>query len=322
MLVLGLQGSPRKKGNTDILLSKFLNQAEAAGAETITVNVPKKNIHPCIGCGNCERKGICSIQDDDMSNDMFSLLRRADAVVVASPIYFYSVTAQMKCLIDRSQTLWSRKYRLKLSDPRSGHRLGFLLSVGATKGANLFEGVQLTAKYFFDAIDAEYAGSITYRRIEERGDIEKLPEVENDVNKMIDQFIRPLVSRKKILFACRENACQSQMAAAFASYMAGDRIDAFSGGSTPAESINPGAVDVMGEKGIDTTFAVPRSIEAAVLQTAPDIIVTMGCGESCPVVPGAKVIDWDLPDPAGESIECMRNVRDKIEKNIKELLDI
>ncbi len=183
MFVLGLQGSPRKKGNTNFLLSSFMSEVQTRGAETQIINVCEKNIKPCIGCGNCEKKGFCSIKDDDMTNEIFALLRRADVVVIATPIYFYNATAQMKLLIDRTQTLWARKYKLGLTDPGRPDRKGILLSVGATKGKNLFEGMILTAKYFFDAIGADYFGDLKYWRIEDFGDMKKHETVLHDIKK-------------------------------------------------------------------------------------------------------------------------------------------
>lgn len=321
MFVLGLQGSPRKKGNTNYLLKTFMNEAEKLGARTHVIEVAKKNIIPCKGCFSCEKNGYCVTKNDDMNPGIFALLREADAIVMASPIYFYNVTAQLKALIDRSQTLWSRKYRFKLEDPGSKMRRGFLLSLGATKGKNLFEGVYLTAKYFFDAVAASYEGSLTYRRIEHAGDMAKHPTVLNDVKEAVNGLLLSFLRRKKILIACRENACRSQMAAAFAQYFAGDKIEVLSAGSEPAAKINPDMVKVMQEKGIDMAFRSTRSLNEAISESQPDIIVTMGCGEECPLVPGAKTLDWDLPDPAGKSIEFMREVRDEIENRVKGLVN-
>ena len=319
MLVLGLMGSPRKKGNTDFLLSSFMNEVENAGVGTRVIEVAKKKIMPCMEYSVCEKKGTCPI-DDDM-NEIYSLFREADIIVLATPIFFYNAPAQTKALIDRSQTLWARKYRLKLTDPGYKTRKGFLLALGATKGNNLFEGIKLTTKYFFDATSASFEGSLTYRKMENRDDMEKHPSVAGDVKEAADNILRPYLTRKKILFACRENACRSQMASAFARYIAGDKIDALNGGSTPVDAINPLMVEVMQEKGIDMGFRRPKSIEQAISKDKPDIVITMGCGEDCPFVPGAKTENWDLPDPAGKSIEFMRNVRDEIEKKVIELKD-
>ncbi len=320
MFVLGLQGSPRKKGNTNYLLSAFLDEAKKRGAETLAIHVPDKHIKPCIGCTNCEKKGVCSIKDDDMTKEIFALLRRADVVVVATPIYFYNATAQLKALIDRSQTLWSRKYKLGLTDPGRQDRKGILLAVGATRGKNLFEGMILTAKYFFDAIGADFHGKLTYRRIEDFGDMKKHETVMADIKKEVDR-LEPMIKRRKILFACRENACRSQMAKAFARYFAGGKIDALSAGTRPAENINPIMEEVMRESGIDVAFQKPRSIDDLVAQTTPEMVITMGCGEECPIISGVQYEEWDLSDPAGKPIEFMRNVRDEIENRVKHLID-
>ena len=267
-----------------------------------------------------KKKGLCVITDDEMTSDIYPLIRDADVVVAATPIYFYSATAQLKALIDRSQTLWSRKYRFKLADPKSKNRLGVLLSVGATKGENLFAGLELTMKYFCDAIDADYSGNLTYRQIEKKEDLANSPLVFTETRDMVNRLLTPLSSRKKVLFACRENACRSQMAAAFAQYLGGDKIDAFSGGTSPANNVNSVMAGSMQEKGIDMAFRTPRTLETVISNTKPDIIVTMGCGEQCPFVPGAEKIDWDIPDPAGKPEDFMRHVRDEIDQKVKELI--
>lgn len=320
MFVLGLQGSPRKKGNTNYLLTTFMKEAEKKGARTHIIQAAKKNIKPCIGCGFCEKKGFCVTQDDDMKPEIYPLLREADVIVLASPVYFYNVTAQIKALIDRSQALWSRKYKLGLNDPAGNYRRGFLLSLGATKGKNLFEGVHLTAKYFFDATAASYEGSLTYWRMEDPDDLAKHPAVQQEVKEAVNELLSPLLARQKILFACRENACRSQMAAAFAQSLAGEEIEASSAGSEPAAEINPEMAAVMQEKGVDMAYRRTRFLEKAVSASPPDMIVTMGCKEACPLVPGAEMLDWDLPDPAGKPLDFMRQVRDEIEKRVKDLV--
>jgi arsenate reductase len=321
MMILGFQGSPRKKGNTNYLLSLFMNEAENLGAQTRIIEVAQKNIVSCIGCGYCEKKGYCITKDDDMTNEIYPLLREADVVVLAAPIYFYNVPAQLKALIDRTQTLWSRKYKLNLTDPARHYRRGFLLAQGATKGKNLFEGVDLTAKYFFDAVGARFNGSLTYRHIEYTGDMEKHPTVHKDVTASVKELLAPLLGRKKILFACRENACRSQMAAAFAQHIAGDNIEAASAGSEPAEKINLDMIKAMAEKGIDMGFRKTRFLDQAASDMQPDMIIAMGCGEACPFIPGMQRLDWDLPDPAGKPMDVMRNVRDEIETRVKALVN-
>ncbi len=319
MLVLGFQGSPRKKGNTSFLLSTFMQAVEKLGAQTRIIEVAQKNIIPCKEYVVCEKKGYCPI-DDDIKVEIYPLIRQAEVVVLASPIFFYNMTAQLKAVVDRCQTFWARKYKLKLTDPAKKTKRGFFLSVGATKGKNLFEGLQLTAQYFFDAIDARFEGSLTYRGIEGPKDMAKHPNVLEDVEKAVAELIKPLLGRKKILFACRENACRSQMASAFAQYLAGEKFEVLNGGSEPADKINPDMIKVMHEKGIDMAFRSPQSIDAAISNNSPEVIVTMGCGEECPFVPGAQMLDWDLPDPAGKPLDFMRQVRDEIENRVKNLI--
>lgn len=320
MKILGLQGSPRKKGNTRYLLDAFMEAAASRGAVTQTVQVVDINVTPCTGCSVCEKKGRCVIKDDDMPASMYPMLREADIIVMGTPIYFYNAPARMKAFIDRTQALWSRKYKLGLTDPKRSFRKGYLLSVGATKGKNLFEGMDLTAKYFFDAVGAEYTGSLVYRLIENPGDMAAHPTVSQDVQKAVDDVLQPLLDRKKVLFVCRENACRSQMAAAFASSLGGLKIDAVSAGSAPVQTINETMTTAMAEIGCDMMYRSPRSLEAALAEFRPDIMVTMGCDENCPYIPGVTRLDWDLPDPAGKSIEVMRNVRDQVKSHVEQLI--
>jgi multimeric flavodoxin WrbA len=320
MLVFGLEGSPRKKGNTRFLLSAFMAEAEKRGAETQVVHAHDMPVSPCIECGVCEKKGVCSI-DDKMQKEIYPLLRRAEVVVLASPIFFYNITAQLKAPVDRSQTLWSCRYRLKLNDPLYKTRKGLLLSVGATKGKSLFEGTHLTARYFFDAISAKYAGGLTYWQIEGPDDMEKHPTFRQEIEEMADGLLNPLVKRKKVLFAGRENRCGSQMAAAFAQYHAGDRIEALTAGSVPAEKVLPAMQEAMAEKGVDMGFRFPRSIEAVVSHDKPDVVVAMGCGDPCGGAAAATRIDWELPDPKDGGIDAVRSFRDDIEKKVLDLVD-
>lgn len=318
MLVLGLQGSPRKKGNTEFLLSLFLEEARKHGAQTHVVNACQQHIEPCREFTTCEKKGFCPIRDD-MDPVIYPLLRKADVVVPASPVFFYNVTAQLKALIDRSQTLWARYYRLKLTDPKRAMRRGFMLCQGATKGKNLFLGVDLTAKYFFDAVGARYSGSLYYWQVEHRGDMERHPSVREDVAAAVADLLKPFSGRRKILFAGGRNAARSQMAAAFAQMLGGERVDARSCGDRPAEKVDPLMETVMAEKGIDMGFRVPESMETALAAGPPEMIVATGCGR-IPAAPGAERIDWDLPDPEGLDVGGMRSLRDEIERRVSELI--
>lgn len=319
MLVLGLQGSPRPEGNTAHLLSAFMDEAKRLGAEVTTLNAAEMDIRPCRECNACRKDGRCVIRDDMQA--VYPLLRRADLVAVASPIFFYGVTASLKALIDRSQTLWNSVYVRGLSDPGRGVRRGVFLSVGATRGDRLFEGSQLTAKYFFDAVGAVDFGSLCYRGIEHIGDIDGHPTALMDAAEFARKAAEKLLGRRRVLFLCRENACRSQMAWAFARKDAGHLIEPISAGDTPAKEVNPMMIEAMSDVGIDMSYLEPRSIDRALSAGEPELIVSMGCMDACPVVPGAEVMDWGIEDPAGKPLSFMKKTRDEIRRRVGELVE-
>ena len=122
-----------------------------------------------------------------------------------------------------------------------------------------------------------------------------------------------------VLFLCVHNAGRSQMALGWFAALAGDRARAFSGGSEPAAALNPAAVAAMAEVGIDISRARPQRWTDALLRQT-DVVVTMGCGDTCPVVPGVRYEDWPLDDPAGQGIDEVRPIRDEIERRVRDLL--
>lgn len=126
--------------------------------------------------------------------------------------------------------------------------------------------------------------------------------------------------RPTVLLLCVHNAGRSQMAAGWLRHLAGDRVRVLSGGSAPAEGLNPAAVEVMREVGIDLSSEQPKRWTREALE-ASDVVVTMGCGDECPVVPGTRYLDWALDDPAGRPVDDVRRVRDDIEQRVRALLD-
>ena len=127
------------------------------------------------------------------------------------------------------------------------------------------------------------------------------------------------LDRPAVLFLCVHNAGRSQMAAGWLRHLAGDRIDVFSGGSDPGSEINPAAVEAMAEIGIDIAREHPKSWTSEIARVA-DVIVSMGCGDACPVLPGKRYEDWELTDPAGQPIEVVRAVRDDIRTRVESLI--
>ncbi len=127
-------------------------------------------------------------------------------------------------------------------------------------------------------------------------------------------------TKPSVLFVCVHNAGRSQMAAGFLTHLAGDRVEVRYAGSTPADRVNPVAVQAMQEVGIDISDQTPKVLTAEAVQ-ASDVCITMGCGDACPVFPGKRYLDWQLDDPAGQGIDAVRPIRDEIEKRVRALIE-
>ncbi|WP_054816784.1 arsenate reductase ArsC [Nocardia arizonensis] len=128
-----------------------------------------------------------------------------------------------------------------------------------------------------------------------------------------------MASKPSVLFVCVHNAGRSQMAAGFLTHLAGDEIEVRSAGSAPADSLNPAAVAAMDELGIDITAQFPKVLTYDAVETS-DVVITMGCGDTCPVLPGVSYRDWELDDPAGRGVEAVRPIRDEIRTRVEALI--
>jgi len=170
--LLGIMGSPRIGSNTDLLLDQALEGARTAGAQVEKIAVARMKIAPCAEDYGCLTDGNCVIRDD--MDGVYPRLLGSDAVVVASPIFFYGITSQLKALIDRCQALWIRKHVLKQPPPDST-RKGAFIGVGATRGEKLFEGSIMTIKYFFQTIGVEYDDELLVRGVDQMGEIREHP---------------------------------------------------------------------------------------------------------------------------------------------------
>jgi arsenate reductase len=129
-----------------------------------------------------------------------------------------------------------------------------------------------------------------------------------------------MTTKPAVLFLCTHNAGRSQMAMGFFKHLAGKQAGVYSGGSQPADGVNPAAVAAMAEKGIDIATEQPRLWTMEMLE-AVDVVITMGCGDSCPVLPGRRYEEWVLPDPAGQPLDAVRPIRDLIEQRVRKLLE-
>ena len=170
--VLGIAGSPRRGGNTEILLDRALEGAASKGAETEKIVLSELQIAPCLNCDDCLLAGECSIRDQ--MDLVYVKLREADRLILASPIFFLSVSAQAKAMIDRCQALWATKYILHRPISLKKRR-GLFIAVGHWKGEKNFSCAITVVRAFFVTLDIKYEGNLLIGGIEKKGEILKHP---------------------------------------------------------------------------------------------------------------------------------------------------
>ncbi|HNR12682.1 MAG TPA: flavodoxin family protein [Thermodesulfobacteriota bacterium] len=174
--ILAIYGSPRRKGNTSLLLKEAVAGAIAAGAQVDEIILRDLTMAPCLEIYGCKKDGRCVIQDDFQR--VYELIESCDGFMLASPIFFYTVSAHTKIFMDRCQSFWVKRYWIdkETSEARTYGRKGIFIAAGGTKGKRLFEGAQLTARYFYDALDAELWRSLLYPGLEEQGAVQNHPQ--------------------------------------------------------------------------------------------------------------------------------------------------
>ena len=174
--IVAIYGSPRRQGNTATLLKKAIEGARDSGAEVEEIVLRDLKISPCLEIYGCMQAGECAIKDD------FQIVRdkilASQGLILASPVFFYTVSSHTKILMDRFQSLWVKKYWVDKTpkDQQIIKRKGLFISVGATKGKKLFDGMLLSVKYFFDVLDMELWKTLLYRQLDFQDDILKHPE--------------------------------------------------------------------------------------------------------------------------------------------------
>jgi multimeric flavodoxin WrbA len=176
MHILIILGSPRQNGNSETLaqaVAAGIRQHPDATLEFIRLN--DLRITPCQGCGGCNKTSTCVI-DDDMT-PLYAKVDACDHLILASPIYFYGLSAQCKAFIDRFQARWARKYLANIRFRIDDRRKGFLLATAATEGKKVFDGALLTTRTFLDAIDLELGDSLLVRGVDQRGAMNKRNEI-------------------------------------------------------------------------------------------------------------------------------------------------
>ncbi len=174
--ILAIYGSPRRKGNTSELLKRSVQGATESGAQIEEIFLRDLKISPCLEIYGCKKTGRCVINDD--FQNVYDKILSSHGIILASPIFFYMVSAHTKILMDRCQSLWVKKYWLKNTpiENTNNTKKGLFISAGATKGKRLFDGALLGVRYFFDAIDVDLWKSLLYRGLDLEGDVLNHPD--------------------------------------------------------------------------------------------------------------------------------------------------
>lgn len=192
--IVAIYGSPRRKGNTATLLKKAIEGARDSGADVEEIVLRDLKISPCLEIYGCLQAGECAIKDD------FQLVRdkilNAQGLFLASPVFFYTVSAHTKMLMDRFQSLWVKKYWVDKTpeDQQTVKRKGLFISAGATKGKKLFDGMLLSVRYFFDVLDMELWKALLYRQLDFQEDILKHPEYLEEAYTAGKDFVKAINS--------------------------------------------------------------------------------------------------------------------------------
>ncbi len=196
MRVLGISTSPRKNGNSDLLLRRALEGAASNGANVEYVHLADLTIGPCTECNACYTTGKCAVQDDYQK--LMSEILEADRLIFATPIFFSGVCAQAKMLIDRAQCLWARKYVLKQPPPADRQtQHAMVIVVGGSKSKKQFGSVKLTMKYYFDALGFDYAFNLFVSRVDALEDIKSHTSAMDEVFRLGSELASDTLSPAK-----------------------------------------------------------------------------------------------------------------------------
>jgi multimeric flavodoxin WrbA len=196
--IVAVYGSPRRKGNTATLLKKAVEGASEGGAQVEEIVLRDLKMSPCLEIYGCNKAGECRLKDDFQKARDHILA--SQGLMLASPVFFYTVSAHTKILMDRFQSLWVKKYWVEQTrkDQPKLHRKGLFISAGATQGKKLFDGILLSLRYFFDVIDMELWKALLYRGLDYEGDVLKFPQYLDEAYQTGKQFAETIGNESKI----------------------------------------------------------------------------------------------------------------------------
>ena len=195
--MLVISSSPRKDGNSDLLAKEALRGAIESGAVAEYVRVVDLKISPCRSCGHCEEKGVCAISDD--FPPLMKKMLESDALVFATPIYFMAVSAWGKMVIDRCQTLWARKYVLKMPNRAEPEKAwaAVCIAVGGTRSVKMFDSIRLTMKYFYDVLDINLFEEVFFNQLDHKGAVKEHPEALREAYEKTKSVILKLKEKRR-----------------------------------------------------------------------------------------------------------------------------
>jgi hypothetical protein len=187
--ITAFMGSPRRGGNTDILLAEAVRAVEAAGVSVTVFRAAEMNVSGCTNCGGCDSTGVCVIEDD--MSEVYAAIRESSRFIVASPVFFFGLPAQMKCVVDRCQALWCEKYLLGRPIPEGGAgRRGLLIMPGGMKKDAGFNCAGMSVMTFFRTISVPSHETLYFPGIDAKGSIREHPTALADVYKAAENMVR------------------------------------------------------------------------------------------------------------------------------------
>ncbi len=188
--IAAIYGSPRRNGNTDILLSRAVQGAEDMGAIVDSIILRDYKISPCLEIYGCKKNGECAIADD--FQQIRDRILTSDAIMIATPIFFYTVSAHLKIFMDRCQSLWVKKYWIEGNKAFENQltKKSIVIAAGATKGKKLFDGMLLSMKYFLEVLDAEVESTLLCRKVDLKGEVLAFPEYMDEAYRLGENLAR------------------------------------------------------------------------------------------------------------------------------------
>jgi arsenate reductase len=319
--ILGLQGSPRKGGNTDTFLAAFHGKSRPGGCRTKPSRWPGPASFPAKAADTAKPTAPASLPTIPCPCEIFGLLRTADLVVAASPVYFYGITAQLKVLIDRCQTLWSRKYVYQLKDPAGIHPKRTAVQRGRIQGTPAVRRHPPDGEILFrrHRRPVRSCADLPGRRSQRRHTA-SMQRPDHGYRRGRRRNRPPLVARKRVLFVSRPTGPAGRpWRRPWPSSATENRIRTGYGCLRPASEFSTTMVQTMQRVGVDMGYRRPQHVDQAFYGATPDLTIIIGDGADRTMVPGTTTKQWPLTKPVSSDDETMDRLRMEIDAHVDTL---